>query len=113
MGIFLDEHLPDRPVNLPPMLARAVAALRAVPVDNPHWGSDALLILAGAWNEAAIHYDTHYLSNPADAARNLAALCREKAEQARALAPVFAPPAPQDAPAPTDTIPATSQQDAP
>lgn len=100
-GLFFDEHLPDRPLNLPPLLARAADALRAAPTDNPHFGSDALLILAAAWNEAAIQYETHYLSNAADAARRLAVICREKAEQARALAPVFAPPAPApDAPPP-------------
>lgn len=103
-GPFFDNHLADRcaisgaalPVRLPPLLARAAEALRAVPLDNPAWGSDALLVVASAWNEAAIAYETHLLTGQADAARGLAEICRSKAEQARALAPVFAPPAAKD-----------------
>jgi hypothetical protein len=75
---------------LPPLLARAAEALRALPTDNPGWASDALLILAGALNEAAAHLEIHHACAAADGARAVQRQCHALRDRARALAPIFA-----------------------
>lgn len=68
----------------PAPLARIRSALRALPSQNPAWPSDALMLLADAAREAAIHCE---IGGQTSAAATLADI----AEQARALAPLFAP----------------------
>lgn len=77
---------------LPPLLARARDRLRALPAANPRWGSDALLIAAEAFAEAALQFEVQRHVPAADGCTALAEELRKLEARARGLAPVFAPP---------------------
>jgi hypothetical protein len=68
----------------PAPLARIRAELRALPSLNPSWPTDAILLLADACREAAIHCEIGGQRAAAEALGDIAA-------RARALAPIFAP----------------------
>ena len=77
-------------MSAPAPLARIRAELRALPAQNPRWPSDALLLLADAATEAAIHCEIGGQRAAADALVDIAAL-------ARSHAPIFAPALPDTA----------------
>jgi len=79
------------------LLARAAARLRDLPVGTPHFGSDAILLLADA-----LQADAAELSLRDGALGNATRMLlinemRSLAERAQALAPLFAPTTPLSA----------------
>lgn len=89
----------------PPILAALMDRLRALPADNPNYGADALLIAADWCTAAAVHHEMAMQAAAADAQQDMARLFRVAAARARALAPVFAPPAPAQDAEPTQDQP--------
>jgi hypothetical protein len=71
-------------MQAPATLARIRTELRALPTTNPGWPSDAILLLRDALREAAIYADTA-------GQRGVAQALQDIADDAQALAPIFAP----------------------
>jgi hypothetical protein len=71
-------------MQAPAPLARIRTELRALPTQNPGWPSDALLLLRDALREAAIYADSA-------GQRGVAQALQDIADDAQALAPIFAP----------------------
>jgi hypothetical protein len=71
-------------MQAPATLARIRTELRALPAQNPGWPSDAILLLRDALREAAIYADTA-------GHRGVAQALQDIADDAQALAPIFAP----------------------
>lgn len=92
------------PAPKPPILAAIEQRLRALPADNPAFATDAVLVAADWIAEAALHLEIGGQRPSADAAHDMATRLRVLARQWRALAPVFA------APAPGATSPASPQE---
>lgn len=81
-----------RRTPMPPLLFRALGQLRALPLDNPRYASDALLVAADAFGEAALQFEVHGATGAADAAIALKEELRRIEDRLRATAPWFAEP---------------------
>jgi hypothetical protein len=87
---LVDVTIPPVRWPAPPLLARLMDRLRALPAANPAYPADALLIAADWCTEAAVHAEIAGQTGASDAHRDMALLFRTAADRARALAPIFA-----------------------